>query len=72
MKITLQSTGQIVRLDGIECRVWEGTTGKGVAITAFIPRVAVNVEADASEFERELRETPEPSPANLWPARMVL
>lgn len=72
MKITLESTSQIVRLDGIECRVWEGTTASGIAVTAFIPRIAVLRDADASEFERELVEQRQPSPGDEWPLRMVL
>lgn len=72
MKLTLHSTSAIVRLNGIECRIWEGTTGNGVPVTAFIPRVAVSDTHDPSEFERELRETRQPEPTTLWPARMVL
>lgn len=73
MKITLESTSQIVEFDGIECRVWEGTTDAGVPLTAFIPRVAVKEGHDASEFERELmtREAPRVA-SEVWPARMVL
>lgn len=70
MKIELSSTSQIVRIDGVECRVWEGKTGGGIAVTAFVARVAVDVEADASQFQAELRAVPEPRPANVWPSRL--
>jgi hypothetical protein len=73
MKIKLESTSQIVELDGIECRVWEGTTEGGVPLTAFIPRVAVHRDHDQSQFERELTEQREPRASGpVWPARMVL
>lgn len=72
MKITLQSTRQILELDGSECRVWEGTTEGGVPVTAFIRRIAVDRADDTSEFERELRETPQPRPSEAWPLRMIL
>lgn len=71
MKLQLQSTSQIVTINGVECRVWEGTTVRGVAVTAFVARVAVDVKADAREFERELRETAQPRPTTQWPARLV-
>jgi hypothetical protein len=72
MKITLESTSQIVQLDGVECRVWEGKTASGVPLTAFIARVAVEVGHDASEFQRELAEQAQPRPTEYWPLRMVL
>lgn len=71
MKIELHSTSQIVTLNGVQCRVWEGRTKGGVPITAFVARVAVDDRYDAREFERELRETSSPRPENHWPARMV-
>jgi hypothetical protein len=73
MKITLESTRQIVECNGVECRVWEGTTAAGVKLTAFIARVAVDRAHDSSQFERELRETSQPRlPLEAWPLRMVL
>jgi hypothetical protein len=73
MKIKLESTSQIVELNGIECRVWEGTTESGVPLTAFIPRVAVHRDHDPSQFERELTEQREPrAGVTFWPLRMVL
>jgi len=75
MKITLESTSQIVQFNGIECRVWEGETESGIPLTAFIPRVAVQREQDTSQFERELQERPQPGvrvPAVGWPPRMAL
>jgi hypothetical protein len=71
VKIELTSTGQIVELDGVLCRVWEGRTAAGVKLTAFIARVAIERAADARQFERELIESPQPKPTEAWPPRMV-
>lgn len=65
MKITLESTGELVPIDGRLCRVWQGATLAGVTVTAFVARVAVAPDADASEFQRELLETAAPSGCDL-------
>lgn len=73
MKITIESTTKIVKLNGIDCRVWDGTTERGVKMHAFIPRVAVHVDDDASQFEQELLEQKAPSAAlDAIPLRMII
>ncbi|TAL41397.1 MAG: hypothetical protein EPN91_10810 [Salinibacterium sp.] len=73
MKITLEPTSRIIGLNGVPARVWEGTTDKGVRLTAFITRVAVD-EAEGpaalASFSAELDECPVPTVA--WPARLLL
>ncbi len=71
MRITLESTTQIVKLNGIDCRIWEGETEKGIGVYCFIPRVAVRKEEDCSQLEAELQEQPR-APSAYWPLRMVL
>jgi hypothetical protein len=60
MRIVLESTPQLVELDGVAVRVWEGRTERGVRVTAFVARLAVDAEANLTVFERELRETEPP------------
>lgn len=73
MKIELESTTKIVHLNGVPARVWEGKTAAGVPMHAFIVRVGVHQDADASEFERDLKEHAAPSPdVAAIPLRMVL
>ena len=73
MKITIESTTKIVNADGIDCRVWEGTTERGIEITCLIPRIAVKNGQDTSQFEVELQEQRAPSATiEAWPLRMVL
>ena len=64
MKMTIESTTKIVKADGVDCRVWEGTTARGIPVVALIPRVAVSDDgADLSEFLAELQEQRAPSAA---------
>lgn len=73
MKLIIENTTKLVELNGVPCRVWEGVTGKGVKVHAFITRVGVDREADAGEFEADLQEQRTPSvEVAAIPARMVL
>jgi hypothetical protein len=73
MKITLESTDKIVRLNGVESRVWQGQTESGVPCHAFITLIAVDKTEDHTQFERELTEHTAPRPElAVYPMRMVL
>ena len=79
MKITLESTSKVVLLnyvgrEGVPARIWEGVTDKGVKCHAFITRIAVHVDDDAAEFERDLAEQRKPISADIeaYPLRMIL
>jgi hypothetical protein len=73
MKITIESTTKIVTLNGIECRIWEGATERGVKLHAYIPRVAVRDDLDTSQFEAELREHAAPTAEILAiPLRLLI
>lgn len=73
MKVQLHSTEKIVTINGIPARVWEGVTEGGVNCHAFITRIAVHENDDASEFEKELQEHLPPSAAlDSIPLRMII
>ena len=77
MKVTLHSTTKIIELhvDGqvVPARVWEGHTEKGVPCHAYITRIACHKDEDNAEFERDLRECADPSPAiDPIPLRLIL
>jgi hypothetical protein len=55
MQVQLESTDRTMRLSGVECRIWEGHTASGIPVHAFIARVCVGEDQDASQFEAELR-----------------
>jgi hypothetical protein len=64
MKVTLESTDKIVELvtaNGVmPARIWEGTTESGIRCHAYITRIAVHQNDDASQFGRELLEQRRP------------
>jgi hypothetical protein len=73
MKMTIESTTKIVKANGIDCRVWEGETERGVKVQVLIPRVAVKNGQDVSQFEAELQEHAAPSvDTQVFPMRMIL
>lgn len=74
MKMTIESTTHIVKVNGIDCRVWEGETARGIKVQALIPRVAVRNGQDTSQFEAELKEQAAPSTDAIqsFPLRMIL
>jgi hypothetical protein len=79
MKVTLESTERIVELEMngnvVPARVWIGRTENGIECHAYITRIAVGRDDDASEFERDLREAHVQLPPVLdraIPARLIL
>jgi hypothetical protein len=74
VKITIESTTKLVRLNGIDTRVWEGQTDTGIPVHCFVTRITVHRREDASQFERELVECRQPSREidAAYPRHMVL
>lgn len=60
MKITIECTDQITRIDGVPVRIWKGVTESGVECVVMVHRLAVELEQDASQFDRELKAMPVP------------
>lgn len=56
MQMTIESSSEIITYLGVKCRIWRGKTKRGVEVYAFIPLVAHSREADAAEFEHDLKE----------------
>jgi hypothetical protein len=61
MKITIESTREIVAIDGIEARLWNGRTAGGIRCTVFVCRIAVHKDESQDEFQRELQDRPVPA-----------
>ncbi|BCP53833.1 hypothetical protein K32_24500 [Kaistia sp. 32K] len=75
MKITIESTSQIVHVNGVEARIWEGATEAGVPVFAFLTRIVpVTGDLEAHRvFKTELMKTKAPSAAvEGIPLRLVL
>ena len=73
MKATIESTEQLISIDGVPARVWTGTTERGIRIQLAITRIAVDRDADTSQLERELTEVHAPTPRlPAFPLRMIL
>jgi len=81
VRVTLESTTKIVKfvtLTGteVDARIWEGQTESGIAVHAFITRIAIDKTdlAANQQFSRELEEQRPPSPVidAAYPLRMIL
>ena len=77
MKVTLESTSNLieVKINGVlvPARIWEGQTDTGIAVHAYITRIAVKETDDTAQFEKELAECRAPSPEiEAIPSRLVL
>lgn len=54
MKATIESTEEIMELNGLPVRIWKGKTEKGVECTMYIPLIQVSVDENVEEFDRDL------------------
>lgn len=77
MHVNLESTDKMVTLviNGVDvpARIWEGRTGTGVPVHAYITRVGVDRAEDTSQFEKELTEHRTPSvEIQAIPLRLIL
>jgi hypothetical protein len=62
MKITIESTDQLTDFDGAPVRVWNGVTEKGTRCYVLIRAIAVRLDQDRDELDRDLMEIPPPRP----------
>jgi hypothetical protein len=60
VKLSLQPTGDIERVQGIPCRVWIGETDAGVPVKAWVAIVQPQThdEGQLAAFEAALKEMP--------------
>jgi len=57
MKLTIENTDKLTRVNDLETRVWRGRTEAGVPVTLYVVRIQVE-DGKHQEFERELIEQP--------------
>ena len=56
MRIQIEPTPKIVRIDGQRMRAWRGVTENGVACVVFVSMIAVPRGIGAEAFKAELQE----------------
>ena len=61
MKMLIESTGDLVSIDGVQTRRWVGVTENGERCEVFIHRVEINPFDYPAELERDLLEQKQPS-----------
>jgi hypothetical protein len=57
MTITLEPTPRLLTIDGVVHRVWQGRTGHGIEVHAYVSRVAAIHGCDTRELDDALRPT---------------
>ncbi len=67
LAITITPTAEVVTLNGVLARRWEGTTADGVRCHVFVALVAVHQDEDPAAFDRALIALPPPRPAGFNP-----
>jgi hypothetical protein len=75
IKLSLEPTDRIVEVNGIPCRIWQGTTDAGVPVHCYITRIAVptNKPDECERFAAELKESAAPRPeVQAIPLRLLL
>jgi hypothetical protein len=74
MTIIIESTSQMIEINGVPARVWEGKTQRGQKVVCAITRIACEESANQAEFQADLREQKPPSDMALkvFPLRMVI
>jgi hypothetical protein len=60
MKVTIESTKELVDIDGVQTRLWKGTTDTGIVVHCFIHRISTQQHDQLEQFEAELIEQPKP------------
>ena len=73
MKVQLESTTKIVTVNGIQARIWEGTTESGIGVHCYVTRIAVRMKDDCTQFEKELlvQRSPSAEVAEI-PMRLII
>lgn len=62
MKLTIEPTSTIALIDGVECRLWRGTTESDLPCAVFVHRIALPdcVQPQAGDFVQ-----PRPNPQTV-------
>lgn len=76
MQVILKPTTKVVEINGVEARIWEGKTDKGIIVHAYITRIAIDnnePEENQKDFYNELQQRASPTPAiQSIPLRLLI
>jgi hypothetical protein len=61
MRLTLEMTNELTRIDGVMCRIWTGHADNGIPVRVYIHRVAVPLEQTQAGFKIDLIEMEPPT-----------
>lgn len=60
MRILIESTDTVTSIDGVEVRLWRGTTGEGNRVEVYVHRIGTDDPRAQAELERAVSERPRP------------
>lgn len=76
MKMTIESTAELVDINGVPARIWQGESDSGTPVIAFVTRIAVPEDAGEqahAQFAAELQQHAVPRAAvQTLPTRMLI
>jgi len=70
VKLQIESTDEVLDVDGVKCRIWRGVSERGVQCFVFVHRLAVHIDEDSEQFDRELLD--QLTPGRVIPLNKIL
>lgn len=61
VKMTIEMTEELAKIDGVECRIWTGHAFNGVPVRVYVHRVAVPLGEPLGVFDDCLLPRPHPA-----------
>jgi hypothetical protein len=54
VKLSIEMSDELVSVDGVQCRIWNGHADNGVPVRVYVHRVAVPLGEPMKAFDEEL------------------
>lgn len=54
MRVLIDMSDELVTVDGVMCRIWNGHAENGVPVRLYVHRVAVPIQFPQGIFEKDL------------------
>jgi hypothetical protein len=72
MKLTLEPTSKMTKVNGVPVRIWEGVSESGIPCFALIAIVGVDKDENSAEFDEALKEHKPPTGMTDWIGRDII